>query len=429
MALWKLVAKEILHRKGRFVLGVLAVSVAVGSFTASRALLRAHDIGTREVLAAKQAETERKMAELEDDMRKATLKLGFNLVILPKGLAPASWHAEDYAAAYMPEEYVQKLAQSRLLTVRHILPTLKERVTWPERGRTIILIGTRGEVPDTLGGPRTPLVQPVARGTAVLGYHLHQDLGLAEGDNIALMGREFTVAGCRRELGTQDDITVWVSLAEAQELLGKQGLINAILALECVCTEGALPVVREEVGRVLPETQVIWQEPKGLARAEARAKAAASARATLEREAENRARLRQQAEAIAATLVPTVLLACMVWIGLLALGNVRERRSEIGILRAVGLRSKQILAVFLSKALIMGVLGGAVGALAGPMAGSRLAGALHLAPTHVAGVGDLLEIRASLGALMLAASLACLATWIPAMLAAGQDVADVLREG
>jgi hypothetical protein len=303
VTLWKLIAKEILHRKSRFAQGVLAVVVAVGCFTGSGALLRAYDIGTREILAAKQAETEQRMAELEDDMRKATLKLGFNMAILPKPQAVEDWHAEGYGVEYMPEEYVQRLAQSRLLTVRHLLPTLQQRIKWPEQGRTIILIGTRGEVPDAHGSTTKPLVQPVADGTAVVGYHLHQDLGLAEGDRMVLMGREFIVADRRQERGTEDDITVWISLGEAQELLQKRGLINAILALECVCTEGALPVVREEIGRVLPDTQVIWQEPKALARAEARAKAAASARATLQREAEHRVRLRRQAEAIAATLV------------------------------------------------------------------------------------------------------------------------------
>jgi len=428
MTLWQLVAKEILHRKLRFALGVFSVAAAVGCFTGSATLLRAHDIGTQRILAAKQAETEQKMAELEDDMRKATLKLGFNVVILPKRQALADWHADGYGTEYMPEEYVRRLAESGLVTVRHLLPTLQQRIKWPEQDRTIILIGTRGEVPDAHVSPRRPLVQPVADGTVVVGYHLHLGLGLSKGERIVLMGREFVVAECRPEKGTEDDIAAWISLGQAQELLGKEGLINAILALDCVCAEGALPTVREEIGRVLPDTQVIEHESKALARAEARSRAAASAQATIQRETEHRARLRRKAEAIAATLVPIVLVACAVWMGFLALENVRERRSEIGILRAVGLRSRQVLAVFLSKALIMGLLGGAAGAVAGLVAGSWLASALEVAPAHAAGIGDLFEPRASLGALLLAASLACLATWIPAMLAAQQEPADILRE-
>ena len=81
MSLWHLIVKEIMHRKGRFALGVLSVVAAVGCLTGSVTLLKAHDIGTQHILAAKQAETEQKMAELKEDMRKATLKLGFNLAI------------------------------------------------------------------------------------------------------------------------------------------------------------------------------------------------------------------------------------------------------------------------------------------------------------------------------------------------------------
>ena len=64
------------------------------------------------------------MAKLKDDTRKAMLKLGFNVVILPKDQNLSDWYADDYASKYMPEEYVTKLANSRVVTVRHFLPSL-----------------------------------------------------------------------------------------------------------------------------------------------------------------------------------------------------------------------------------------------------------------------------------------------------------------
>jgi putative ABC transport system permease protein len=148
MRIRHLVAKEIRHRKLSFGLGLLAVALAVGTLVGALTLLHGHDLRTQHLLARKEAETKEKMAALNDDVRKAMLRLGFNLVILPKGQNLGDWYADDYASKYMPEEYVTKLAHSGIMTVRHLLPSLQQKVKWPEKKRTIILVGTRGEVPD-----------------------------------------------------------------------------------------------------------------------------------------------------------------------------------------------------------------------------------------------------------------------------------------
>ena len=114
------------------------------------------------------------------------------------------------------------------------------------------------------------MVQPIEPGQIVLGYELHDSLGLKVGDELKLMGRAFTVSQCYPMRGNKDDITAWINLRQAQEMLDKKGLINAILALECQCAWADLAQVREEITRILPDTQVIEQGSKALARAEAR---------------------------------------------------------------------------------------------------------------------------------------------------------------
>ena len=59
--------------------------------------------------------------------------------------------------------------------------------------------------------------------------------------------------------------------------------------------------------------------------------------------------------------MPLVLLVCAAWVGLLAMINVRERRQEIGILRALGYGSGRIGWLFLGKALGLGLVGAAIG--------------------------------------------------------------------
>jgi putative ABC transport system permease protein len=63
----------------------------------------------------------------------------------------------------------------------------------------------------------------------------------------------------------------------------------------------------------------------------------------------------------ASVTTPLVVLACAVWVGLLAWTNVRERRTEIGLWRALGLGAVKIASLFLGKAVLLGLVGGTVG--------------------------------------------------------------------
>jgi hypothetical protein len=427
MTIWRLVFSEILHRRMNFALGVLSVMVATASFIGSVTLLNIHDLRTNQILQDKQDELSDRMAELTDVTRKAMLKLGFNVVILPKDQNLADWYSDDYASKYMPEDFVHRLADSGIVTVRHFLPSLQQKVEWPERKRKIILVGTRGEVPNLHKSPVKPMVQPVPPGTISLGYELHRSMDIKVGEKVDLMGRQFTVHACHKERGNKDDITAWIYLAEAQQLLDKQDQINAILALECLCTSDALPIIRKEIAAILPGTQVIERGSRALARAEARNKVEQEASIAIVKEKVGRQNLRTVRERLASILTPVIVTACAVWIALLGFTNVRARRDEIGVLRTLGVSAKGILAMFLSKHILVGILGGALGFCAGVLAAVYFGSALE--GTRI-GISDMNLSVAGLMVLSVggAAVLAVVAGWIPTLTATRQDPADILRQ-
>jgi ABC-type lipoprotein release transport system permease subunit len=208
--------------------------------------------------------------------------------------------------------------------------------------------------------------------------------------------------------------------------------------LECRCSEADLPKIRQQIQGILPEAHVIRDMSKANARANQRQMVkekheqiiATHAAALAEREqalADTTAR-REKIESLMGVLAnvvnPLVVLACAVWIGLLALANVRERRTEIGILRAIGKGSRTIASLFLGKAVLLGLIGGAVGILLGTslalLIGERAWGmtadqfAIHYPTLLVALVG--------------APLLSALASYLPTLSALTQDPAVVLRD-
>jgi len=419
----RLILREIAFRKLNFGLAVLSVAAAAGCLVAQYTLLRVHDKQTERLLAAREAELRQMMARLQDDYRKIMLKLGFNIMILPAGASLNDLHNDEQPPALMPEEYAHVLASNRVMTINHVLPTLTRKVKWPEQQRKVILMGVKGEVL-IQSATQKPLLEAVPAGHVVVGYELHQSLGLKAGQTLVFMGRNFTISKLMEEKGNTDDITLWINLHEAQQLLGMPGQINAILALECNCEADRLAKIRAEIGALLPGTRVIEFASQAITRAEARNRAAAQALASLQHEKEGRARLRAQQEAFAAWLIPVVLSAAAVWIALLTWLNVRDRRGEIGLLRALGVRAGQVLGVFIGRAAASGLVGAVIGAAAGVWVALRWDSGL---PAEI--YRQALDMGLLAAVVVTSPLLAAAAAWVPALVAARQDPAHILREG
>lgn len=449
MSVWQLALREIRHRRMNSAMTLLSITIAVGCLVGSQALLRSDEIETSRILSEKRAEVEESVEErqaevqqagkaLEDATRKNMLKLGFNILILPEKQDTSELHLNGALSETMPEQHVETLANSSIITVNHLLPSVTKRITWPEKNVEIVVYGTRGEVPILHRTPKKELLTAVEPGTMVVGFGLQQKLGLKVDDEVELMGRTFRVAKLHPERGSIDDVTVWLNLKEAQELLGMENLINAILALECGCEAGMITKIRAEVENLLPGTQVIERYSQAVTRAEGRAKAAELAKAALDQEVENGKQILEREEQtrkdivdrhvdLVAALVPVALVGCALWIALLSVTNVRQRTQEIGILRAIGLSSRQILGLLLTKSLITGLIGGVIGCTAGLVVGIQISGL----PAVLDSVSQLFESQAVIAIVLLspiiAPILAAAASWPTALQAARQDPAVVLQ--
>jgi putative ABC transport system permease protein len=467
MSTLKLLLAEIRYRKVNFVLSLFAVTIAVALFVTSPVLVdgygdetkaELHRLGARVAESqARVTESEQKaakeLAELEDETRQVMRDLGFNLSIVHRDTDIIDFLSTGISSVYMPEEYVETLAKNPSLTmVTHFVGTLRAEVEW--EGRQVRLDGYLPEIPlshkpatefaKKWGHQRTPMGYDIEPGSVFLGHALGQ--GHEEGQTTEVLGKQFTIAKVLPEKGSKQDATLAMHLSDAQALLEKPDQINQILALECRCAAADLPKIRAQLADALPQTHVVRDVSRAVARARQRAavkkkvqtivarqkRDLAQRQKDLEETAARRTKIQENMETLATAMTSLVVLAAAVWVGLLALANVRERVTEIGVFRALGKSSARIASLFLGKAVLLGLAGAMLGFLLGTVVGFLLGtGAtqwLGFEPLYAAADHFQFPYELFLVSLIGAPLLSAGASYLPTLSAITQDPAVVLRD-
>ena len=381
MMILGLIFKEICYRKTNFLFSLLAVTAAVALFisffTAGKA-------------------SERETARL-------MLSMGFNVHIISENTNTSEFLLTGLADQTMPEQYLEKLASQQAISYNHLLASLQKKISW--RGFDVILTGLAAEICPP-GSKKSPISYQIEPGNLYVGYRVAQTLGLKDSDTVEIEGKKLKVAKCLSESGGADDIRIQCHLRDAQDILKLPGRISEIQAVDCLCFAPAgdpASVLRKEIGSLLPQTQVFHTRSIASARAETR----------------------QMVKNLFAVIMPLVVVACGVWIGVLAITNVRDRQQEIGIMRALGYDSCRIISLFLGKAVVIGLLGAAIGFLAGTALAMRFGPDIFkiTAKTMIKPEPFLLMIS-----LVFAPLFAAVSSFIAAMIAATYDPAVTLRE-
>ena len=156
--------------------------------------------------------------------------MGFNLRIIPEKTDMNNFWTNGYSNYTIPEEYIDRFWDFKDFSFAHLTATLHRMITW--QGEKVILTGIAPEI-EPSGKNKTPMIFTMEPGTVYIGYELANDMGLKHDEQIEILGRSFTIAKILSETGSMDDIRIYGTLPEFQELLGMEGLINEIMALNC----------------------------------------------------------------------------------------------------------------------------------------------------------------------------------------------------
>ncbi len=381
MSPFTLIFKELGHRKVNAVFSLLAVSIAVGG-----------SIIFHTAFAGSLQRTKR----IQRDM-------GQNLRIVSKDTDLAHFWDEGFSETTFSENWVNSFTNiNDTINYSHLSAVLKWKIDWLGSPAMIHGLAPREVAPP--GRKKPIMITPVKRGTVQLGKTLAAIHGVKRDEIVIVEGSKFTVARVLAEKGSGAEIRIYMHLADAQSVLKREGQINEIQALDCYCadeSQDTLVLLREQLGPILPEAQVFRMQDM----------------------AEAREKQRRDIERTFSMLMPVVIVLCGVIVGVLAFVNTRTRQRDIGILRALGKGSGDVAALFLGKALSLGM----VGAVSGFVLGTALLlgwgnEVLQISPKLIG--WDFNNLK---WALLLAPVFAALASFIPAMLAVTQDPADTLR--
>ncbi|MEX0670573.1 MAG: FtsX-like permease family protein [Pirellulales bacterium] len=352
--------------------------------------------------------------------------LGANVLVLPKSVSLQDYYAADMHDEVIPEEYVMRLTMSDLQGVDNLSPKLCVPVTIDERrysltgilpksefqakaawagagifsrpiGCGAIDVGEPALEDDKKSLVRKRVIKDLAADEVLVGADVAARQGLKEGDSLTLLDKAFTVVAVLPETGTVDDSRFFAHLHTVQELAGTGEVVNCIEIVGC-CKEIAAGLV-EGVNTLLPDAKVV----------------------TVKQVVDTQITLNRLMERLSQIFLAIIVLVGGAGIANAISANVTERKREIGTLMALGAESGLIQRIFLSKALLLGLVGGVGGYALGTIL------AVTLGP-KLAGVPVLPMPSLVLWALAVSVGVALAASFIPAWRASRLDPVATFRE-
>jgi putative ABC transport system permease protein len=405
MQLKTLVWREIFERKNQLVTSLLAILLGITAIVAIKNITFYSEKAVARELDA----------------------LGANILVLPKSVSVQDYYSADMHEEAFPEEYVDRLVMSDLegldnlspklsvptkfegvsFTLTGILPKkeFQSKAMWQgagifsrPQGCGVVLdvpLENKSAVKETL--IRNRVIETLGAHEILVGADVAASLGTKQGDTVAILGRDFSVTAILPQTGTVDDSRIFAHLHTVQQLAGKGSVINAIEIVGC-CDQISQGLV-QKINTLLPEAKVV----------------------TITQVVETQIKTNKMMSGLSLVFLVIIVLVGGVSIANYMYANVFERRREIGTLLALGARTSLILNLFLLKALLLGLVGGIGGYIAGT------AVAVTLGP-KLARITVLPMPWLLVWAIILSIGIAFMASYFPARRAARLDPCETLQE-
>jgi putative ABC transport system permease protein len=185
-------------------------------------------------------------------------------------------------------------------------------------------------------------MKPEEKGEAVAGTEAARLLGLSAGDVVAVGGGELRIAGVLDRTGSQDDNLLFTDIGWVQGRFGKPGEVS-LIELSALCSGCPIEDIAEQISMVLPGARAV------------------AVKETVELKMQAMHYFHRFSLGISGLLL--IVAGMIIFFAMTA--AVKERVQEIGLFRAVGFRTGQIVLVLLTEAFLVSLLAGTAGTVIG----------------------------------------------------------------
>lgn len=335
--------------------------------------------------------------------------IGSNVVILPAEVDQIQYHTNGgYSEVTMPEALVQQIIEYKA-SLNHLIPMLERKSSIVRDGKTATarVVGIRASIPMP-GRPKAPMQKSIKPGQVQLGSQLAKQLGIQRDQKaeVTIAGQSFQVSRVNKSNGTWQDAAALMDLKSAQSAFQQRDQISRIEAIECTSEQCELTGLKSDV--VLANELARITDQAMIFRREKMAKARMSLRGIS----------RDNLSLLQSVLWSLLAVAIVALAGL----NSLQRKSEVGVLQALGYGQMKVVSLFMTRALLLSAVGAALGATVAAWV------ALQQGQSIFGVTGKKLAIDWTVVSIIggVAVVLAALASCVPALVAATRHPADVI---
>ena len=177
---------------------------------------------------------------------------------------------------------------------------------------------------------------------AIVGSMAAELLKITTGDKIAFSGKELTVVGILGETGSNDDFQIFTDLKTVQSIFDKQGMLS-LVDVRALCNGCPVEVIATAINGQIPGVRAV----------------------AVKQVAESEMGMVNKVNRFMLVLGAVTLLIGLFGVANTMMASINERIKDIGIMRAVGASRGQIITIFIYEAILIGIIGGIFGYLAG----------------------------------------------------------------
>ena len=246
--------------------------------------------------------------------------------------------------------------------------------------------------------------RPSAANEILAGSDAAAALGLSAGEDVVLGNERFVVAGVLHVTGSQDDGLLFLPMASAQRLLGREGRID-MAEVAAHCANCPIEEIVAQLTGALPSAKVV----------------------AVQQVVQGRMQALEGLKRISLAIAGIVLLVGALVVFVTMMASVSERTREIGIFSAIGFRRSHIMRIILLEAALVSLAAGIIGYALGLAGSSGLRHLLAEGAQGHQGHGMGLDFTMLGLALGMALSVGLLASIMPAAKAARMDPCNALR--